>query len=68
MNSNVVAAGLLGVSLVVASAIYAGRFAMSERSANPSTSSVFILDRFTGEVRVCRLTECEVLRTEKTQN
>ena len=55
MRSLVIAALVGGVFLVIAALLFAGRYSM--------TSTGFIYDRFTGEVRRCGAT-CRVLPNE----
>ena len=62
-HSNAIAAAILGACVLGAVAIYAGwigRYTMSARTAG--SSYVFILDCFSGAVRRCDFTECEVLK------
>ncbi len=58
VNANVIAACILGAAIVIGTVVTAGRYTISGPTAN--SSSVFILDRFTGQVRRCNA-ECEVL-------
>ena len=62
MAPNVLAAAILAASIIVGSAMFAGRYTMSDRPSG--SSSVYILDRFTGQVRRCTFDECAVLSTE----
>jgi len=59
VNASLLAALILGVAIIIAAAVFAGRYTMSGRSSN--SSAVFILDRFTGEVRRCNVLECTTL-------
>lgn len=54
-----VPAFLLAASLVIAALLLGGRYEIS-RGAAPTTTA-FVLDRFTGEVRLCHSSGCEVL-------
>ena len=60
MNPNVVAAAILGVAIVVASFMVSGRYAISRHQGSSTT---YILDRFTGELRRCTFEECAIITT-----
>lgn len=52
---NIVAAFVLGLSLVIAAYFLGGRY---ETTASSSARWVYILDRITGEIRLCNGTNC----------
>lgn len=58
MNLSLTHTLMVAVAVVVASYLIGGRYQMANRE---SSMGVFVVDRFTGEVRSCDIAGCETL-------
>jgi hypothetical protein len=61
-HPNIVAAAILGTAVLGSTAIWVWNISRYSMSGRSNSSSVFVLDRYSGVVRHCDYAECEVLR------
>lgn len=55
---NVIAAAVIGLALIVAAGMSGGRY----RTVGGQGGVIYVVDRFTGSVRYCRMDECRESR------
>jgi hypothetical protein len=64
MTDKVIAALIIGASLIVGGALWGGRF-----STTPiQQGGAYVVDRFTGDVRFCTPTECRPVEPERSSS